>query len=543
MFVGHHVKTKEMKKLVLISVLLVAVFFNHLNAQVKKSVAKPKAKLEAAKEPVFSKIDFFSQTPDGAVQIFNDELKKLQIVLRDIQETTTYDYDAKGKKLKSIAATSRRLIFDKGLNASIVADKNDYITEISLELSNGNGRYFKEIKKMLGLTAWPVIDLNESDTTFRNGNLVAMTSSYKALNEDGDETGKSGLALSMKRISLYAYVPKELRLFDAQDIIVHDNAEDVGYSVVEFMKKIGVNLLYQDYEQTFAIEGELSGYSRNYQFSNSVFVTITTSALRKMNRIELTCKDPITFSKLKKALGIQQWAKIGTDAEIGADYYEFKNIRCNLYSSAKFIWLEIKPLEEDMPSRLENTKTPGFDDLAALYQSGPEEQVIKAITGNYVNGIKYDDGLKKWVADPLADKLKFYFKAPNAPVAVCIFNYKVSVNDNNSLTMYLYSRDTQYLKDILSQYQNSASRSKYIYMVKKDNVIVEQTGDFDEIWFMDRAVRAQQLAGQEQQKAEIARKKEQERLDAIEQEKQKAARSMETLNKLGDFLKAPRKKP
>lgn len=36
---------------------------------------------------------------------------------------------------------------------------------------------------------------------------------------------------------------------------------------------------------------------------------------------------------------------------------------------------------------------------------------------------------------------------------------------------------------------------------------------------MDRAVRSQHLA---QQQAEVARKKEQERLDAIEQEKQKA---------------------
>lgn len=543
MFAGHHVKTKEMKKRVLISVLLVALFFNHLNAQVKKAVAKPKGKPEAAKEPVFNKTDFFSQTPDGAVQIFNDELKKLQIVLKDIQETTTYDYDSKGKKLNSIASTSRRLIFDKGLNASIVADKNDYITEISLELANGNGKYFKSIKKMLSLTGWPVIALNESDTTFRNGNLVATTFSYKTLDEDGEETGKNGFALSMKRISPYAYVPKEIRQFDPQDIIVHDNAGDVGYAMVEFMKKIGVNLLYQDYEQSFATEGELSGYSRNYSFSNSVLVTISTSALRKMSRIELTCKDPITFSRLKKALGIQQWTKIGNDPEIGADYYEFKNIRCNVYSSAKFIWLDIKPLEEDMSSRLENTKTPGFDDLAALYQSGPAEQVIKKITNNYVNGIKYDNGLKKWVPDPLVDKLKFYFKTPSSPVAVCIFNYKVSLNDNNSLSMYLYSKDTQYLKDILSQYQNSPSRSKYVYMTKKDNLIVEQTGDFDEIWFMDRAVRAQQLAGQEQQQAEIARRKEQERLDAIALEKQKAARSMETLNKLGDFLKTPRKKP
>ncbi|WP_124587268.1 hypothetical protein [Pedobacter sp. KBW06] len=532
-----------MKKLVLVGVLLGVVFFNHLNAQVKKTAAKPKGKPEVTKEPVLNKIDFFSQTPDGVVQIFNDELKKLQIVLRDIQETTTYDYDAKGKKLRSIASTSKRLIFDKALNASVVADKNDYITEISLELNNGNGRHFKAIKKMLGLIAWPVIAQNETDTTFRNGNLVATTFSYKTLNEDGDETGKNGLALSIKRISPYAYVPKELRLFDPQDIIVHDNAEDVGYAVVEFMKKIGLNLLYQDYELSFAMEGELSGYSRNYQFSNSLLVTITTSALRKMNRIELTCKDPITFSKLKKALGIQQWTKTGSNPELGADFYESKNIHCNVYSSAKFIWLEIKPLEDDMTSRLENTKTPGFDNLAALYQSGSPEQVIKTITGNYVNGIKYDNGLKKWVSDPLADKLKFYFKTPNAPVAVCIFNYKVSLNDNNSLAMYLYSRDIQYLKDILSQYQNSPSRSKYVYMIKKDNNIVEQPSDFDEIWFMDRAVRAQQLAGQEQQQAETARRKEQERLEAIEQEKQKAARSMETLNKLGDFLKTPRKKP
>ncbi|MNV84508.1 hypothetical protein D3C71_1783860 [compost metagenome] len=122
-----------MKKLILTISLLVVVFFNHLNAQVKKTVAaKPKGRLEVVKEPVFSKIDFFSQTPEGAVQILNDELKKLQITLKDIQETTSYEYDVKGKKLNSVATSSRRLIFDKGLNSSIVADKGDNITEISL---------------------------------------------------------------------------------------------------------------------------------------------------------------------------------------------------------------------------------------------------------------------------------------------------------------------------------------------------------------------------------------------------------------------------
>ncbi|MNV85103.1 hypothetical protein D3C71_1790300 [compost metagenome] len=109
--------------------------------------------------------------------------------------------------------------------------------------------------------------------------------------------------------------------------------------------------------------------------------------------------------------------------------------------------------------------------------------------------------------------------------------------------MYLYSKDTQYLKNLLSQYQRSNLSSKYIYLIKMNDKLVEPSMDFDEIWFLDRSVRMQQLALQEQQQAEIARRKEQERLDDIQREKQKAARSMETLNKLGEFLLAPKKKP
>ncbi|SHE44438.1 hypothetical protein [Pedobacter caeni] len=533
-----------MKRLILTISLLVAMFFNPLNAQVKKAVVKPKGKVESVKEPVFSKTDFFSQTPDGAVQIINDELKKLQITLKDIQETATYEYDVKGKKLNSMATTSRRLIFDKGLNASVVADKGDNITEISLELSTGNVKQFKSIKKMLGFAGWAVIGQTESDTTFRNGNLVGTSFSYLALNEDGEQTNQLVLALSMKRVGLYNYVPKEVRPFNAQDLSVYDNPDDIGYAIIEFMKKMGINLLYQDREQSFAMDGELSGYSRSYYFSNSVFVTINTSALWRLKSIDLTCKDPITFSRLKKNTGILQWPKTGSNTESNSDFYALNHIRCSVYSSAKYMLFDVKPLETDLSGRLENTKAPGFDDLASLYQSGPKEQVIRTISNNYVNGLKHDEVLKKWVSDPLADKLKFYFKPPNTPIAVCIFDYNVSLKDNNSTAMYLYSKDAQYLKNLLSQYQNSSFSSKYIYLIKMDGKVVQSPMDFDEIWFLDRSVRMQQLAMQEQKQADAARQKEQERLDEIEREKQKAARSMETLNKLGDFLlKTPKKKP
>jgi len=526
-------KLIQMKKIVLTSILVSAVCISALNAQVKKAITKPKTPVTIVKEPVFNKIEFFSLTPDNAIQLLSDELGKFKMVLQDLEDQPFYEYDNKGKRLNTLVATTRKLIFDKELTVNLTSDKADQLTNIVFESRAGNAKHFKAIKKMLGFSTWPVVSKTQTDTIFRSGNKIAYSSTTDNYNDDGEITHHGWIA-SMASADAYVYLPKENKPFDAKQLNVNQSGEDIGYALVELMKNMGETFLNKELNMPVVSNDQLQGYFCNYNFSHSITISISTAVSHKLRGIDIGCKDPITASKLKKALGVLQWTKTGGDEESRTAYYAHNNITCYLYNGGKYIIIGVKPLETDWATRLENTKMPSFDSLAGLYQSGTEQEVGKSITENYLNGIKYDNAAKKWVSDP-QKKCLFYFKTPNSGMTTCQFNFNVTTDNN--WTIYLYSIDSEFLQNVLAEYQKSKHKNNYVYVLRSNGTEVEMSAKYDEILFMDRAARSQQIAQYKQQQADLARQKEQERLEAIEREKQRAAQSAETLNKLGDFIK------
>jgi len=525
-----------MKNLLLTSALAALLASaGQLNAQVKKAVPKAKTPLAVAKGPVLNKIDFFNLAPEDALQALNDELKKVKVVLKDIVEEPSYYYDISGKQL-NLRSTSRKLVFDHDLTANITADENDRITAVSFSVGDGNVERLKAVKKVLVFGNWPVISLADNDTTYRNGNKVANSSVFVHEDDKGKITGRS-FDVGIKQVKPYNYMPKDYRSFDPQNLDVHDNSDDIGYAIAEFMKKSGINLLYKDENLPFVIEDELFSYSCKYNFSNAVSVSINTSVSGKLKNIYIDSSDPITFSRLKKGLGILQWPETERDEydESDADYYKFKNVVATVSSYAKDIVLKVHPLPEDIATRLENTFTPSFDELVDLYKSGTPEEVAKAITDTYVNQIGIDKTTKKMVANPNGSKFDFCFKTPGGSTAECYFNYNALAN-NKSTEVFLMSEDKAFVKSIYEQYLKSSSKSRYYVMLRLDGKDVTYPNEFDRVWFMNKEARDKEIADQQRQEAELAARKEQERLEAIEREKQRAARSMETLNKLGEFL-------
>lgn len=254
-----------MKKIVLTGILLgAAVFSCQLNAQVKKVTPKPKAAVAAAKEPVLSKIDFFNLAPDDAVQILHDELRKINIKLQDINEDLTYAY-VSGKKT-DVRYTVRRLDFDNQFSANITSNAKDLITEVSFSINDASIKHVKNIKRMLGYSSWPSISVTDIDTIYRSGDMIASSLGYTSRNDAGKITGQS-LNLFVKKIVPYTYVPKNRKPFDPKNLSVHDYDQDLGYEIVDFMKNLGINLLYKDRETTSTDEDDgLEGYGCIYYF-------------------------------------------------------------------------------------------------------------------------------------------------------------------------------------------------------------------------------------------------------------------------------------
>lgn len=531
-----------MKKIVLTCILLGAEVFNcQLSAQIKKTPTKPKTAIVAIKEPVLNKIDFFNLTPDDAVQILNDELKKVKIKLNDISEDLTYNY-VSGKKT-DMRYTVRRLDFDNQFSANITSNAKDLITEVSFSLNDGCIKHAKNIKRILGYSSWSAISVTDIDTIYRSGDMIASSLGYTSKDGTGKIVGQS-LNLFVKKIAPYTYVPKTRKQFDPQNLNVHDYDHDLGYEIVDFMKKSGINLLYKDNETTSVDEDEgLEGYRCIYYFDKSVWVSLGTNKDRDPNDIYIQCYDPITFSKLKKSLGILQWSKAkGNGNDSGADYYEYKNIASTINSSSKSISFSISPLAEDVSTRLRLTKTPTFDELVELYKSGTPEEVAQSIANNYVTMVEYDS-TSKLVPNSSADKLTFFYITPNNKTARGTFIYN-NPKFQKGTEIYVGSSDRIYMKDLMSQYIKSSF--SYNHQINLNNVRVKHPSDFDQIWFINKVIYDQEvaktLAEKQRQEAELAKVKEQERLEAIEKEKIRAARSAETLNKLAEFLKNSGKK-
>ena len=533
-----------MKKIVLTGILLGAAAFScQLNAQVKKAIAKPKAAVAAIKGPVLNKIDFFDLAPDDAVQILNDELKKVKILLTDITEEPSYFYDNAGKKT-TLRSTFRRLDFEKDFSARIISDDEEQITNVAFSLNNSTLKHFKNVKKMLGYSIWPTISVTDTDTIYRSGNMIASSSGFISHDDAGKITSQS-IEVSVRKINPYTFVPKNPKQFDSQNLSVHDDAGDLGYAMVDLMKRLGVNLLYKEDDIAKVDEDDgLEGYICSYNFDKSVWVSINTTNTRRPERIYIQCQDPITFSRVKKSLGFLQWpeAKGSAYDDPDADYYSHKNVVITVQPASKGISIAISPLLEDVATRLEYTFTPTFDELVKLYRSGTPEQVAQSIAASYVTMVEYDN-TNKLVPNSSADKLTFFYKTPNNKTARCTFMY----NDpkfQKGTEIYVGSSDRIYMKELMSQYIKANSNQNH--QINLNGTRVKYPSDFDQIWLLNKTTYDQEvarsLAEKQQQEAELARIKERERLEAIEKEKERAARSAETLNKLADFLKNSGKK-
>ena len=541
----HTIRSHKMKKIIFIGILLgAAVFGCQLNAQEKKPVVKPKmatakskSPIIVTKEPVLRKIDFFSLSPDDAVQALNDELKKLKITLNDINEESSYYYDISGKR-GDLLSTSRTLVFDNKFRAIITSDEDDLIQEISFSMYSGNTKHVKAVRNMMAYGGWPQIALADNDTTYKNGDIIANSSSYINKNDKGEVLNESYTVL-IKRIIPYTYVPKNFKPFDPTSLNVYNNAEDIGYAIVELMKKIGINLLYKSENRPITLDEVLSNYSCDYKFSNGVSLTINTSIARKLKFIFIDSSDPITFSKLKKTLGVLQWQKTESD-ENDDDYYNHDNVIAIVSSYGKDIVFRINPLPGDTKTRLENTSAPTFNELVELYQGGTSDEVAESITSSYMNQIKVDTVKNILIPDPVGDKFDFYYSTSSNAYARCYFNYNNPIF-NKSTRIYIGSSDLVYMKNMMAQYLSSEFRSKYIYEMKMDGKPVSYPGNFDQIWFRDKVASEQQtaqaLAEKQRQDEEVARQKEQDRLDAIEKQRQRDAKSAETLKLMESILK------
>lgn len=429
-----------MKKLIIFIFLLAFLSkVNSLKAQIKKVIAKPKPVAVAValvpKEEI-KKIDFFDKTPEDLIQVLNDEFKKAGLTIKDINDFITYKYDAKGKSTKQPISTLKTISFNK--DATVIYVNTDSAEKVSdISFTTKNYKYFKQIKKLVGCQSWSLVASNETDTTLKSGNLYANISK---------DTANIQYNLSLKKSIGNNFTSNQTVPFNAANLSLENNANDLGNGIIAVMKLIGLDFLYKSNNVPIVSEKQFMFYSTRFNFTNFASVDINTSATNKNQSIVFSVTDAVIFYKLKKALNVTQWQSKPNGTNDGTETYSLNNIDCSVNSKDKIIIYTVNPLVTDIKTRYENTIPIDAENLVNLYLKNDSATVKKIIQSTYVNLVDVDWQSRKIKYNPIADPFDFYFKSPAD--SLCYVSYEYKLSNTHSRIIYFATKDFAYFDKI-----------------------------------------------------------------------------------------------
>jgi len=465
-----HLMFRIIKRIALAFFLILLVTAQPLIAQVKKTPVKPKPKPAAVQIPVLTRLDPFAKTPDDLVEFLNDEFKKLNLTLKDIDETTTHFFEGT-KQLKKVSATSRELTFTNSVSSTIEIDADDKVTQLWIQADGMDTVRFKAISNMLAYNAWPVYYKTEDHTSYKNGNIIASKGSDFTYNDD-DEIESSYTYISIRKITPYTYQPGTPVVFNAKTLTINDNALDVGYGIVKLIEGLGYGLLYKDVQQPILNNNnKLTKYSTRYQFTNAISADIETTPFGKLKFIDIDSDDPISFLKIKRALDIAGWKKYNSDAETKTDFYEYNNRKCIVFGETKSIDFTVEPERSDVISRLQETEVPSLNELMDLYHSGTKEQVIATISDKYVNDFYITNNPKPMTFKPQGADFgqRFLIRTDEGKVpGEVTFTFGLELPDT-IVAIWLASDDVAYVKRLCEEFKTSKYANKFECVFRIDN--------------------------------------------------------------------------
>lgn len=530
-----------MIRLYKMGLLIIALLINmQVNAQVKKPIVKAKTITALPKVVAINKINLFDLSADEATETLSNELKKLSIVLEDIEEYQTYNYDENGKKLNTINNTVKKLIFNKGLTSFIATNNIDVIKEISFVINDA--KYNRSIKTLLGYNNWQAVFQSENDTTFKSGYFIVNTNKNSVEDETGKKTGEH-FSIAMKQITPYTYKPSKVNDFIPKTLTVHDNADDVGYSIVELMKKQGLIFLYKSDIYSLTDDNKFLNYNTTYHFANGISLDINTNVKNKLLNISFNLNNPLAFIKLKKEFKILEFEHTGNDTENNIEYYKYNNISSTIFPKQKAIIFYISPAVEDIKTRYQNTAAISGEDLVNMYLKNDSSILKNIIAQNYVNKVDIDWKSRKMTYNEKENDFDFLFKSPSDSISFVSYEYKLS--NTWSRIIYFSTRDKVYYEKMKTELTQIANKPESEISINFSDIPYAATGmQYISIFSKAQEQKVQEnkrlLAQQrEQERQELLARQQQQREEQAERDRlkaEKAAKSAADIQRVGDAL-------
>jgi hypothetical protein len=497
----------------------------------------------ASNAQVVNVTELMNKNSDDLASYFISEHKKRNIKLDDLDDKTGLVYDEKGNKTKAVSEYYKWLFFDNASDVEIISDKDDkpYSFTFDFGINEDGPANRTVIKKNLGIENWQMVSVTDNDTTYRKGDMYASVF-MKENNIEGDLVFSP--AIFIYKASPYKYEPVNEKKFDISQLSSRDNAADLGYSLIFYMKNMGVNFLYTDGLKPIVNENETaSQFVQKYYFTEGAYFVITSGINGYLKAVTMNLPDPLGFSKMKKNLGIATWEKSDVDYpekdEEGTRYRQ-KNTLADINQEAKRIVLNIQPGITDLKTRYEMARSGlSFLELYTIWSSHDNlQQLEKYITPRFLN--KADASWKNrtiqyYGLEP-TKHCSFFIKSTGDSLVMCRFYKKPDIK--NTAVMTFFSRDQKYITQLYNELKASEYTEYYTTDLSpaKDDKSIYFLGLYDKGLVEERTEAIRQ---EEQEELAEKNRKAQERENLRYEKQQRDAQNIQKYgNILSNYLKS-----
>lgn len=515
-------------------ILLLFIIATEASAQVKKATAPVKPKqTSTAQVPTKSLVaELLRSNTEQACRLLSNELKGIGIRIESMDEESVYE-----QKNKSPLQLRTSLKCSDKIQIDVIANQNDQVLGVDWFVNEVSQAAFTAIEKVLGYQKWPIITKENRSALYLSNNMIVNVNSFGST-----ETNQTRFSYAIHLTKSDRFIPSPTaKLFNVDSLSVHSNAEEIGQSVVQFLKGQGLKFLYKSPKDVVTAStekgiSEVVGYTTTYMFDEGTYAVVTGNKYQKTDGLNFYFSDPLVHNKIKRWFRFSNWKEDGEGEEEGDVIYTKNNLECLNNDKFKYIQFTISPLVTDIKTRYQNTYPIDASSLVTDYFNLSKEVLKTHLTKTYANMVSIDWANRKMNYNESADPYAFFFKSPADSLSVVVYEYKLS--NNWSRIIYFGTRDKAYFEEMKNQLVTDAKDPKSKVIINYGDKPDEKSG-MHYIMVFSKAQEAIFAENKRKEQDALAAQQKRDKEAAAEQERiraAKAAKSAEDIQKLGDIL-------
>ncbi|WP_124562250.1 hypothetical protein [Pedobacter sp. KBW01] len=522
-----------MKSLILNGLtLLLFCIVTETSAQVKKTVIPVKTKKNNTPQVATKSIaiELLRANTEQASRMISNELKAMGVQMESIEEESIYDNRKNGEQIGKLLQVRTSLICSHKIQVDIRANASDQVQSIDWYLNDVPKEGFLALEKMLGYRKWQPISPN----LYLNNNLIADVGE---MGSSGEDNTKLTYAINLSKTD-YFVLPIRTKIFNTDSLTVHNNPEEAGQSVVQFLNGQGMKFLYKSSNTILSsYQGKgisnVNGYTTTYMFAEGTSITVSSNKYQKLNAIDFSFTDPLVHNKIKKWFRLNNWTDGGEGDEEGDLIYSKNNLKCTNNDKEKYIRFTVSPYVTDIATRYQNTDPIDASSLVGYYLNMEKATLKTFLAENYLTSIKVDWPNRNMTYNAGAYPHDFYFKSPAD--SLCYVSYEYQLSDTWSRIIYFSTGDKAYYEKLKADLLKNAEDPKSKVIVNySDKQFDKSRMYYISIYSKEKDIenkRKKQEALLAQQRHEKAEAEERARLKA-----EKDAKTSADIQKVGDIL-------